>query len=280
MRNGSIDYFRLVAAFGIVWFHSQAPFHRLAYLGLPFFLILLGMPSGEGLRHRLRRLLVPFVIWSAVYGAVNTAQALSRGAPPFDWLQANMLLTGTALHLWFLPFACLVALLGTLLRAQAPLLLAPILAALLVACFATPTMPPFGQWAFGIVPALIGLAYFRLGSRALLSLTLSGAVLFALRDDPDNATIVWGSALAIFVTSIHLPSTWLSELCARLSLTVYLAHILVQVIGGKLGLSGYALAGFGIVGSLLLALALEAANRRGGQGILRRVRPKIGAGKA
>lgn len=60
-RNGLVDYGRLVAAMGIVWFHSQAPGARLAYAALPFFLVLLAMPSRAGLRVRAQRLLLPFL---------------------------------------------------------------------------------------------------------------------------------------------------------------------------------------------------------------------------
>lgn len=48
-RNAMIDYSRLLAALAIVWFHSGAAGHSIAYLGLPFFLVLLGMPSRAGL---------------------------------------------------------------------------------------------------------------------------------------------------------------------------------------------------------------------------------------
>jgi len=56
-RNASLDYLRLLAAVGIVWFHSMATGNRVAYLALPFFLVLLGRPSGAAVADLARRLL-------------------------------------------------------------------------------------------------------------------------------------------------------------------------------------------------------------------------------
>jgi hypothetical protein len=55
MRNGGIDASRLICAFGIAWFHSDAPGARVAYLALPFFPVLLAMPSGAGMAQRATR---------------------------------------------------------------------------------------------------------------------------------------------------------------------------------------------------------------------------------
>lgn len=61
VRNGLIDYGRFVAALGIVWFHTQAPGTRLAYVSLPFFLVLLTMPSRASLGTRARKLILQFI---------------------------------------------------------------------------------------------------------------------------------------------------------------------------------------------------------------------------
>ena len=115
-RNGTLDYARLLAAFGIVFFHAGAPGGAIGYAALPFFLMLLVVLAFPGavrvsfpayLRGRVQRLLVPWVIWSGVYGVLKLAELVVTGAPFGSEFSLNMILTGTALHLWFLPFAFL-----------------------------------------------------------------------------------------------------------------------------------------------------------------------------
>ena len=68
-RNATLDYARLLAAFGIVLFHSGAPGAWVGLAALPFFLmvlIILAVPSavrsspGNYARSRANRLLVPW----------------------------------------------------------------------------------------------------------------------------------------------------------------------------------------------------------------------------
>lgn len=262
LRNGFVDYTRLIAAFAIVWFHSQAPGNRIAYLAMPFFLVLLAMPSRSGLQNRAARLLLPFIVWSAIYGLVQVAQSLANHRPPFDWFHPRMLLMGTEIHLWFLPFALLVAVVSPALRRPIPALIAPVATSALVGLITVSLDPPWAQWAFGVVPVLVGLAYVAAGKTALISLAVSTVILFALRDNADNLTIALGTGLALLALSIHLQPTAISAWCARVSLTVYLSHMLFLIIGTYVGLGGYALAFFGIVGSLVFGASLDFSQRR------------------
>jgi surface polysaccharide O-acyltransferase-like enzyme len=120
LRNGFVDYCRLVAAFGIVWFHTEAPGYRVAYTGLPFFLVLLALPSRMSLADRARRLLLPLLIWSVVYALFRAWNAAEQGQALFGWWKPWMPLVGTSIHLWFLPFAFLVALVAPPLPLQRP----------------------------------------------------------------------------------------------------------------------------------------------------------------
>ena len=89
-RNGLTDYGRFAAALGIVWFGIQAPGQRIAYIALPFILVLLMAPSQNGLAGRARRLLLPFVTWSVVFGFLHMALALKGNDPPFSWWNWDM----------------------------------------------------------------------------------------------------------------------------------------------------------------------------------------------
>ncbi len=231
-RNGLIDYVRFAAALGIVWFHSQAPGHRIAYAALPFFLVVLAMPSSASLGTRARRLLLPFVTWSVIFAMLHTVLALKHADPPFGWFEPHMILTGTWIHLWFLPFAFLATILAPWFQHPLASLGAAWMAALLFAINGTPTLVPFGQWSFGIIPVLVGISYFSWGWRlAVTTLLGSWLILHFGRPSPDNITILTGTGLALACLSYRLPATPFSNWCARLSVWIYLSHPLVIVAG-------------------------------------------------
>lgn len=113
-RNATLDYARLLAAFGIVLFHANAPGHAIGYAALPFFLMLLlclAWPAaqrddfGRYVCNRATRLLVPFAVWSGIFGLLKLAEVLLTGVSLGSEFKPSMLLTGPAIHLWFLPFA-------------------------------------------------------------------------------------------------------------------------------------------------------------------------------
>lgn len=266
-RNGLIDYGRLLAAFGIVWFNAQAPWDRIAYLGLPFFLVLLALPSTSTLSARARRLLIPFAICSVIYAMLNTALQLKAGAPPFGWWEWSMLLSGTWVHLWFLPFAFMVAVLAPWFRHPLASLGVALLTATLLALQGSPEQIPLGQWTFSVIPVLVGIAYYSWGWRlAVTTLLLSSLILFLGPSQPDNTTIFVGTAIALVFLANYLPPTQVSDWCARISLWVYLMHPLVIIIGQSLRITYIELALFSIVGSVILAQVIETsvqASRKG-----------------
>lgn len=259
-RNGLIDYGRFVAALGIVWFHSQAPGNRIAYVALPFFLVLLSMPSSSSLSMRARRLLVPFVTWSLIFAMLSTALSLKHGNPPFAWWDWTMLVSGTWIHLWFLPFAFLAAILSPWFQHPLASMGAALLAALLLATKGTPEMVPFGQWSFGVIPVLVGIAFFSWGWRlAVITLLGSCLILFLGRPSNDNVTILVGTGLALVCLSHRLPASPVSDWCARMSVWIYLAHPLVIITGQSLRITWVELGLFSLVGSVMLAQVLETA---------------------
>ncbi len=259
-RNGLIDYGGFVASLGIVWFHSQAPGGRIAHIALPFFLVLLCMPSNSGVALRARRLLVPFVTWSLVFGMLSTALALKHGDPPFGWWDWTMIFSGTWIHLWFLPFAFLAAILAPWFQHPLASLGAALLAALLMAVKGTPEVVPLGQWSFGVIPVLVGIAFFSWGWRlAIITLLSSWLILHLGRPSPDNLTILVGTGLSLVCLSYRLPTSDLSEWCARLSVWIYLAHPLAIIAGHSLRITWVELGLFSLVGSVILAQILDTA---------------------
>lgn len=266
-RNGLIDYGRFLAALGIVWFNAQAPGDRIAYLALPFFLVLLALPSTSSLSMRAKRLLLPFLIWSVVFAMLNTALALKNNSPPFEWWRWSMLLSGTWVHLWFLPFAFLAAVVAPWFRHPLASLGAAILTATLLAMYGSPRPIPFGQWAFAVIPVLVGIAYFAWGWRlAVTTLLTSSLILFLGPPSPDTYTILIGTAVALVFLSNFAPATALSDWCARISYWVYLAHPLVIIVAQSLRVTYVELALVSLVGSVILAQIIETsvhASRKG-----------------
>jgi hypothetical protein len=259
-RNGLVDYGRFFAALGIVWFHTQVLGDRIAYMALPFFLVLLSMPSGADLATRARRLLVPFAIWSVIFAVVHVVFALKYRAAPFGWWEWHMLLTGTWIHLWFLPFAFLATLLAPWFQHPLASLGAALLAATLFALYGTPAAVPFGQWSFGLIPVLVGLGFFAWGWRLAVTILIgSFLILHFGRPSPDNLTILVGTGLALLILSFRLPATPVSDWCARLSVWIYLAHPLVIIVGQSLRITWVELGLFSLAGSIVLAQGIETA---------------------
>ncbi len=257
-RNGLIDYGRFLAALGLVWFDTQAPGFRVAYTALPFYLVLLAMPSNSGVLVQAKRLLLPFLTWSLVFAMLHTALALKSQLPPFEWWRWTMILSGTWIHLWLLPFAFLAALVSPWLRHPLASLGAALLVATLIVLNGYPQTVPFGQWVFGTIPVLVGIAYFSWGWRlAVTTLFLSTLILFLGQPSPDNITILVGTGLALLFLSNHMPATPLSDWCARVSLLLYLSHPLVIIVGQSLRITYIELALFSLVGSVLLAQVID-----------------------
>lgn len=266
-HNGLIDYARFVAALGIVWFNMQVPGNWIAYIAVPPFLVLLTLSSGDDFATRAKRLLLPFLIWSVIFALLSTAFAVKRNTPLFGWWEWHMLLTGTWMHLWYLPFAFLAAILSPWFQHPLASIGAAMLAATLFALNGTPEAEPWGYWAFGLIPVLVGIAHFAWGWRlALTTLISSWLILYFGHPSPENTTILIGTLLALVVLSNRLPQTPLSDWCARLSLWIYLAHPLVIIVGQSLRITWVELGLFSLVGSVILAQLIETtlqASRKG-----------------
>ena len=114
-RWANIERLRILALLEIVGFHAATD--RVFFIGgvgLAAFLILTNLfnctaSDKRGFRQfardKINRLLWPWIFWSAVYGALRIAFAILRGNPIGSEFDALMVLYGTNVHLWFIPFA-------------------------------------------------------------------------------------------------------------------------------------------------------------------------------
>ena len=127
VRLASMDLARLAAAYGIVWIHSVrnpalAGSQALGRFAVPFFVFATVFFVFDGLRRRPERtfaeyarsrfvrIYLPFLAWSGIYLLFKLAKGLLLPEQPNEYPGLNVLWTGTAYHLWFLPFILAVSL--------------------------------------------------------------------------------------------------------------------------------------------------------------------------
>jgi hypothetical protein len=275
----------MVAALGIVLFHCGGPGALIGYAGLPFFtmvLIVLALPGAGRLSFpafaagRAVRLLRPWLIWSAVYGSLKLAEVLVVGKPFSSEFELSMLLTGPAIHLWFLPFAFLACLavypLARIWPAGGPSVTGPQAALALVALVMlwAGQSGPLEKWVYVLPSLFLGLAFaMARGDRAAVlravALTVGVMAAGALMGWTQGLVQLGMAAAALTLClAIRLPETPLSALCATLSLGVYLCHRLVASLVERLtpldlGTTEFAVAT--ISGSVILALGLHLAGQ-------------------
>ena len=125
-RIANIERLRFFSAFAVASFHTHDWFPRS--IGVVGFIILLlsycafvvNKPEPYGIakvvRRKARRLLKPWLFWSIIYGGLGLAKMVYENVSFSDVFSPTMLLTGTRIHLWFLPFAFVAALLLTLIH--------------------------------------------------------------------------------------------------------------------------------------------------------------------
>lgn len=214
-RIAGIDLLRILAAVGIVWFHTDgAPHREIGYAGLPMFLLIFfslitrdfGTTTTHFLRRRWNRLLKPWLFWSAVYGACH----LIRAAHTVDVTELravfslSTLVTGTSIHLWYLPYAFASGLLAFAINHRmreidhVVVAMMMTLAGMLTLAGCAVVMTgytapqPLSQWEFGFAAIPLGLAIGRclmIPSRSLRRTLLAGIGL---------AVLVEGQVLRVF----------------------------------------------------------------------------------
>jgi len=180
-RLGSVEWVRVTAAFGLVWFHTSAAVWReIGYAGLPIFLMLsIGLTAGKMheepcrafLARRARRLLIPWFFWSAVYLCYQLGRQYLKGTGDLHLYGVATVLVGSSLHLWYLPFAFLADIPayavgrrpdGRGVARRSLLVGGAGVAAMGVCSYAMSVRGllgiPFAQWVFAIPAVLLGLA--------------------------------------------------------------------------------------------------------------------------
>lgn len=260
----NIDALRVVAAIGIVWFHtSEAPYKRIGYAGLPIFLLIFfSLIVHRGgtystytfLKRRWNRLLKPWLFWSLLYGVLQLVRAVWSGnADSLHQLASpQVALAGTHIHLWYLPFAFASGVLVYALNRHTMrfnntvvVFIATGLGLLLLTLDAIGLasrhlMYPLPQWGFGLAAIPLGLAVGRslmAPSHALMRFLLASIVLVTLATSMvligfgyASAGIPYGLAVVLVTLAYSWQTTGNGAVAALAPLTfgVYLIHPLVS----------------------------------------------------
>lgn len=203
-----LDLLRILASIDIVSGHLHGH-HILGGIGLPVFaLTSVAMTVRKPDIHDLRTLvnqkaqaiLAPWVFWSGVYAMWLLGLQYLHREPLSDPFSPNMLLYGTSIHLWFLPFILAANVAAMRLQHAArryphlpvvPLSVAAgvvLMFACALARLHLPPMTPLSQWLFCIPAIPLGFAVGRqlspdnLRTRRLLLIAATSALvlLFAL----------------------------------------------------------------------------------------------------
>ena len=261
-RLANIERLRVLAILDIIGFHVD-PDGRSSMLlggaGLAIFLLLAHlfntavaqrMGAGPFGRLKVRRLMVPWLFWCAVYLGVLLLDSVRAGEVWYSRLDPWMLTYGTAIHLWFVPFACLSGVLvGFAQHRLRPGILFPALsgAALLVGCSMLVRSGVLGepaqQYVYALPSPFIGFALGRLyllgdgAARRSLMLKLGGAALLlssiALGAGWPSTVVIWTAALLVLLVLMRWggPPGRLLNYLSPLLFGVYLVHPLVIRLG-------------------------------------------------
>ncbi|UCD53437.1 MAG: acyltransferase [Phycisphaerales bacterium] len=263
-RITSIDGLRILAAVGIVWFHTDgAPYRYIGYTGLPIFLLIFFSlithrsgtdPARYFFKRRWNRLVMPWLFWSLLYGALRIIKGACSGeASSFQaMLSLETVLAGTHVHLWYLPYAFVSGFLVYALNRWtlrfshvAVVLIATgvglsMLVVNAAGLFSFGLRCPVPQWEFGLAAVPLGFAIGRClmissswWQRALLS------AIFVLTQVTSLALIASGHVsstvpYSLAVTLVCLAYCWRSggsviiAKLAPLTFGIYLIHPLVS----------------------------------------------------
>jgi len=272
-----IEIFRIISAFGIVWFHSNVEAGReIAYGGLIFFIVVSAYFATISTRfhslfERVERLLIPCFLWAIFYGVINL---VTKGYVfPDKYILLSIFLATPSIHLWFLPFiffsliaidkfrqlvfkewgATLIGISAILSISLAPIWLE------------FDYIPPLGQYAHAIPAVLIGVFFGIIDKAKVKMLLITGIILsvlimvFKQQSGIGIPYLVGLIPCYFFFFNSHVINNKGSLLLKISSATlgVYLIHIFVLMVLRKLGIVGFSLPLFAFILSLLAIIFLK-----------------------
>lgn len=268
-RSRGIDACRVLAAVLVIWIHATSGVHfsplivhtMLGLIGVPFFTAAAmlfavrhayrGVALSALVMSRVRRILIPFVIWAVFYWVASDlifGRILSGVPLTFEWREA---MKGFTWHLWFLPFVFVMSTLAVLISrvtvrtaaVAAGAALCAILGA--VAVFGVPATSDvsFARWPYELPVALVSLAgalamqrrWVRVRTSGVVAATLwLGVVVFAvyglLEGEPPARRSAQAAGVLMLAAALATPDRFIPEWLARLGslgYSVYVVHVVI-----------------------------------------------------
>ena len=185
-RIVNIDRLRILAAFGVIWLHTEkANAKIIAWSALPVFLMLFCALISNNLQDqnlktfsqkKIHRLLIPWLFWSLIYLAAKISKRIVYNISFSDVFTYYTLFTGPRIHLWFLPYAFIMAFaiyqiyiwtvnISPVTFMKFLILLAVTILFLCSFILSTTPVPvPFSQWLFGLPAVFLGFAIGRISA--------------------------------------------------------------------------------------------------------------------
>lgn len=300
-RLANIERLRILAMLEIVTFHVGGALASTNYrlpilggLGLPTFLLLNNafnctlaerMGTRAFLDVKVSRLLWPWLMWSGLYALLLVGQNLRHTEPLSDSFSPWMLLGGTFIHLWFVPFALFGSLVVAWAQRQTRAASHRVVACAMLGLGTGGVLAggwllhvdevewPLMQWLFALPSPLLG---FALG-RALLSrdrrlLGALGAVVTLVALGTIAAPLIWTvpemhRRYAVSMALVCLLVLWpgasdaLSRRLTPLLFGVYLVHPLLLRAYQAAHLPSLPLTVLGVVIFAAAALVVELLRR-------------------
>jgi len=278
-KRQEIELLRIFSAFGIIWYHSASTGRDVAYAGLVAFLIISLYFSAKiksppkPVLERAKILLLPWIVWSIFYGAINLVQ--NR---PFFSLDNGItagLLTGASLHLWYMPFIFIVIIIFDYIKrylTASMLCYACVALALTLLWLNSSWHPlalalgaPYAQYAHALDGVFIGVFFANCSAlpRAMragfIAAILAFVLLFSWSVPGMGITYLVGIALAAIILlpdwNMRFPVN--ISVLSECTLGIYLSHVFWIKVVSKFGIQSeiaLSLLVFGISALTILAL--------------------------
>lgn len=262
MRS-DVELLRIIAAFGIVLFHSRYSFAReVSYSSLIIFIIFSSYFSTISTKkhsvvQRALRLLLPCVIWSILYAVLNIFQGKKIFFDEYNVLSS--ILSTSSIHLWYLPYVFFCIVLIDFIKVYVSYTSIAFFS-ITVSSFLLITSPvwrcfnyisPFGQYIHAFPAVLIGVLFGLLHNFSFRKKFIFLSVLFVslfcvyFMQVPGVSTTYLIGTLACSILlekdSILPKYSFIFEV-SKLTFGVYLIHIIILMFFRYYGFSGLFLA--------------------------------------
>ncbi|MFK4752596.1 acyltransferase family protein [Oceanobacter antarcticus] len=253
-----IEILRILSAFGIVWFHSGISAGKdFAYSGLAFFIITsvffaIKSINKKLIKDRFYRLLIPYFIWFLIYGFLEYFFKGTLFFEDIDFLQ--IILAGSSIHLWYLPFIFFVLLCLDNVDSKIKLNRFFPVSVSLIFLFLVLTSSywrgvlfsvPIPQYAQAIPIVLIGVSVSLscgvLNQLAVFLLIISGLFFLAYHEFWslfESYSIAFASACLLCRSFEFSGSRWIFSI-SNTTMGVYLVHPLFIYLVKAIGVAGY-----------------------------------------